>query len=65
MTITCTRNCGLLLKHSRGWAQLSYGRGCSDRRLIWWPQHGQISLRIGGWWWGVGWRWFPREAATR
>ena len=46
----------MILKIKNRWWQLCYGGGCNDRRVIWWPRHGQISLRIHDrWWLGLHW----------
>lgn len=58
MKLTCTRSRGLLLQtddRSSFW-QFTVGRGNELRRFIWWPHHGQISVRlVGSWWFGFHW----------
>jgi hypothetical protein len=59
MKFTATGSRGLLLKFGavhHSFVQLTVGRGGVMRRLIFWPQHGQVALRVvGSWWLSVLW----------
>jgi hypothetical protein len=44
------------LRRRRG-VQLTLARGTTQRRVLWWPQHGHVGLRLyRDWWASVHWQ---------
>lgn len=59
--ISLTRARGLLLTTPTRLRliQVSLGKGSGCRRVIWWPRHGTIGVRVFGFWW-LSLNWWQR-----